>query len=98
MILCLLGRRHCPLKNPAHHERRRVDRFVREEVELPQRRLRVIEHYQEVIVVDDDDLIHSTLLWWTCCSTSSRPHRNSLNCFCRIAGSSSIPRLGSGNA
>ena len=46
-----------------HHPRaRRFFRFVREEVELPQRRLRVIEHYQEVIVVDDDDLIQSTLL------------------------------------
>ena len=45
-----------------HHPRaRRFFRFVREEVELPQRRLRVIEHYQEVIVVDDDDSIHSTL-------------------------------------
>ena len=44
-----------------HPQARRFFRFVREEVELPQRRLRVIEHYQEVIVVDDDDSIHSTL-------------------------------------
>ncbi|HUG70471.1 MAG TPA: IS66 family transposase [Pirellulaceae bacterium] len=45
-----------------HHPRaRRFFRFVREELELPQRRLRVIEHYQEVIVVDDDDSTHSTL-------------------------------------
>jgi len=40
---------------------RRFFRFVREEVELPERRLRVIEHYQEVIVVDDDEAIQSTL-------------------------------------
>ncbi len=45
-----------------HHPRaRRFFRFVREEVELPQRRLRVIEHYQEVIVVDDDESTQSTL-------------------------------------
>ena len=45
-----------------HHPRaRRFFRFVREEVELPQRRLRVIEHYQEVIVVDDDETTQSTL-------------------------------------
>ena len=95
LILCHPRRRHRPLRNLGHHERRRVAaparsiprekiyhplreqevpaeilhhprarrffRFVREEVELPQRRLRVIEHYQEVIVVDDDDSIHSTL-------------------------------------
>ena len=45
-----------------HHPRaRRFFRFVREELELPQRRLRVIEHYQEVIAVEDDESIHSTL-------------------------------------
>ena len=45
-----------------HHPRaRRFFRFVREEVELPERRLRVIEHYQEVIVVDDDEATQSTL-------------------------------------
>jgi transposase len=45
-----------------HHPRaRRFFRFVREELELPQRRLRVIEHYQEVIVVDDDQATGSTL-------------------------------------
>lgn len=38
-----------------HHPRaRRFYRLVREELELPERRLRVIEHYQEVIVVDDE--------------------------------------------
>jgi transposase len=36
-----------------HPRARRFFRYVREEVELPQRRLRIIEHYQEVIVVDD---------------------------------------------
>ena len=45
-----------------HHPRaRRFYRLVREELELPQRRLRVIEHYQEVIVVDDDATAQSTL-------------------------------------
>ncbi len=45
-----------------HHPRaRRFYRFVREELELPQRRLRVIEHYQEVIVVDDEAETHSTM-------------------------------------
>ena len=45
-----------------HHPRaRRFFRFVREELELPERRLRVIEHYQEVIVVDDDETAQSTL-------------------------------------
>jgi transposase len=46
-----------------HHPRaRRFFRFVREELELPQRRLRVIEHYQEVIVMDDDETAQSTML------------------------------------
>ena len=44
-----------------HPRARRFFRFVREELELPQRRLRVLEHYQEVIVVDDDESTHSTL-------------------------------------
>jgi transposase len=45
-----------------HPKARRFFRFVREEVELPQRRLRVIEHYQEVIVVDDEEEVASQLL------------------------------------
>lgn len=45
-----------------HHPRaRRFYRFVREEVELPQRRIRVLEHYQEVIAVDDTASEQSTL-------------------------------------
>jgi len=45
-----------------HHPRaRRFFRFVREELELPQRRLRVIEHYQEVIVVDDEEALRSEM-------------------------------------
>lgn len=44
-----------------HPRARRFYRFVREEVELPQRRLRVIEHYQEVIVVDDEETVTSSL-------------------------------------
>lgn len=44
-----------------HPRARRFFRFVREELELPQRRLRVIEHYQEVIVVDDDETVQSTM-------------------------------------
>ena len=44
-----------------HPQARRFFRFVREEVELPQRRLRVIEHYQEVIVVDNEASTNSKL-------------------------------------
>jgi hypothetical protein len=44
-----------------HPFARRFFRFVREEVELPQRELRIIEHYQEVIVVDNPLKIESTL-------------------------------------
>lgn len=44
-----------------HPQARRFYRFVREELELPQRRLRVIEHYQEVIVMDDPQTAQSTL-------------------------------------
>jgi hypothetical protein len=43
-----------------HPQARRFYRFVREEVELPQRRIRVLEHYQEVIVVDDTAIEQST--------------------------------------
>lgn len=42
-----------------HPQARRFFRFVREELELPRRRLRVLEHYQEVIVVDDQEQITS---------------------------------------
>lgn len=44
-----------------HPHARRFFRYVREEVELPQRRLRIIEHYQEVIVVDDALTLDSTV-------------------------------------
>jgi transposase len=44
-----------------HPRARRFYRFVREELELPERRLRVIEHYQEVIVVDEEETGQSTL-------------------------------------
>lgn len=44
-----------------HPRARRFYRFVREELELPQRRLCVIEHYQEVIVVDDEAADQSAL-------------------------------------
>lgn len=44
-----------------HPRARRFFRFVREEVELPERRLRVIEHYQEVIAVDDAATEESSL-------------------------------------
>jgi transposase len=40
---------------------RRFYRFVREEVELPQRRIRILEHYQEVIADDDAETEQSTL-------------------------------------
>jgi transposase len=44
-----------------HPRARRFYRFVREELELPERRLRVLEHYEEVIVVDDAGTAQSTL-------------------------------------
>lgn len=44
-----------------HPRARRFFRFVREELELPERRLRVIEHYQEVIVVDNEKTVESFL-------------------------------------
>jgi hypothetical protein len=44
-----------------HPQARRFYRFVREEVELPQHRIRVLEHYQEVIAVDDTATEQSTL-------------------------------------
>ncbi|MFO0916209.1 MAG: IS66 family transposase [Pirellulales bacterium] len=40
---------------------RRFYRFVREEVELPQRHLRIIEHYQEVIAVDDPGQVSTVM-------------------------------------
>lgn len=46
-----------------HHPRaRRFFRFVREEVEFPQRQIRVIEHYQEVIAVDGPGAVESTMV------------------------------------
>ncbi len=48
-----LNEREVPPEILHHPRARRFFRFVREEMELPQRRLRVLEHYQEVIVVDD---------------------------------------------
>ena len=44
-----------------HPRARRFFRLVREELELPERRLRVIEHYQEVIVVDNEETVESFL-------------------------------------
>jgi transposase len=41
---------------------RRFYRFVREEVELQERRLRVLEHYEEVIVLDDEATGESQML------------------------------------
>ena len=45
-----------------HPRARRFYRFLREEVEMPQRRMRVIQHFQEVIVVDDEDQVESQLV------------------------------------
>ena len=44
-----------------HPNARRFHRFVREEIEMPQRRIRVIEHYQEVIALDDEKTLESRL-------------------------------------
>ncbi|MEZ6098542.1 MAG: hypothetical protein R3E01_06185 [Pirellulaceae bacterium] len=44
-----------------HPNARRFHRFVREEIEMPQRRIRVIEHYQEVIALEDEKTLESRL-------------------------------------
>jgi transposase len=41
---------------------KRFFRFVREEVELQERRVQIFEHYQEVIVLDDDAACESRML------------------------------------
>jgi len=41
---------------------RRFYRFVREEVELQERRVRVLEHYEEVIALDDEATGESRML------------------------------------
>ena len=46
-----------------HHPRaRRFYRFVREEIEMPQRQIRILEHYQEVIAVDQVDELKTTMI------------------------------------
>lgn len=45
-----------------HRQARRFYRFVREEIEMPQRQLRILEHYQEVIAVDDVDEVKTTMI------------------------------------
>ena len=44
-----------------HPGAKRFYRFVREEVELPQRRLRILEHYQEVIALEDPSTLNTTM-------------------------------------
>ena len=44
-----------------HPGAKRFFRFVREEVELPQHRLRILEHYQEVIVLEDPSTVKTTM-------------------------------------
>lgn len=45
-----------------HHPRAwRFYRLVREEVELPQRRIRIVEHYQEVIAIDDPVTLETSM-------------------------------------
>ncbi|MCH5374248.1 MAG: IS66 family transposase [Planctomycetes bacterium] len=46
----------------SHPDAKRFYRFVREEVELPQRRLRILEHYQEVIVLEDPSTLNTTMV------------------------------------
>lgn len=45
----------------SHPGAKRFYRFVREEVELPQRRLRILQHYQEVIVLEDPSTLNTTM-------------------------------------
>jgi transposase len=45
----------------SHPGAKRFFRFVREEVELPQHRLRILEHYQEVIVLEDPSTVKTTM-------------------------------------
>jgi transposase len=45
-----------------HPRAKRFFRFVREEVELQERRVRIFEHYEEVIVVDDEASGESRML------------------------------------
>jgi len=44
-----------------HPGAKRFYRLVREEVELPQRRLRILEHYQEVMVLEDPSTLNATM-------------------------------------
>ena len=45
----------------SHPGAKRFYRFVREEMELPQRRLRILEHYQEVIVLEEPSTLNTTM-------------------------------------
>ncbi len=45
-----------------HPRARRFYRFVREEVDLPRRQIRILEHYQEVIAADDLREVSSTMI------------------------------------
>ena len=45
----------------SHPGAKRFYRFVREEVELPQRRLRILQPYQEVIVLEDPSTLNTTM-------------------------------------
>lgn len=45
-----------------HPHARRFYRFVREEIELPQRQVRILEHYQEVIAVDNLREVNTTMI------------------------------------
>jgi len=45
----------------SHPGAKRFYRFVREEVELPQRRLRILEHYQEVMVLEEPSTLNTTM-------------------------------------
>jgi len=44
-----------------HPHAKRFFRLVREELELPQRQLRILEHYQEVIVLEDPSTLNTTM-------------------------------------
>ena len=56
-----LDQKDVPVEIWNHPSAKRFFRFVREEVELPQHRLRILEHYQEVIVLEDPSTVKTTM-------------------------------------
>jgi hypothetical protein len=61
-VLHRLKEENVPAELWNHPRARRFFRFVREEVELQEARVRVLEHYEEVIVLDDEATGESRML------------------------------------